>query len=252
MINSKIMILNFLIIIAITIFGLNCNKNETHEEDSKITNDIKWVRSSVEYQAICVQTYRWAWKSVKIASKQISLPWAVVLDVDETVLDNSPYEAMIAMKGSKYPDGWSEWVLSADAEAVPGAKAFLDSINTLGNNAHIVFITNRDTSFEQATIQNLKQLNMWTDNCLMLCRRGKGDTKAVRQNEVKTGTGRCEGMGKRKIIVLIGDQLPDVAEFANDTSPAELRSMFKNSPIWGSTSFVLPNPMYGSWQSGYK
>jgi 5'-nucleotidase (lipoprotein e(P4) family) len=250
--KRKILVFHFMIIMTLSIFGLNCNRNETQEEDSKVTNDIKWVRSSVEYQAICVQTYRWAWKSVKIASKQISLPWAVVLDVDETVLDNSPYEAMIAMEGSKYPAGWSEWVLSADAEAVPGAKAFLDSVNTLGNNAHIVFITNRDTSFEHATLENLKQLNMWTDHCLMLCRRDKGDTKTVRQNEVKTGTGRCEGMGEQKIIVLIGDQLPDVAEFASGANPEGLRNTFKNSPIWGSTSFILPNPMYGSWQSGYK
>jgi 5'-nucleotidase (lipoprotein e(P4) family) len=241
-----------LIIVALMTFGLNCNRNVTQNENSKISNDIKWVRSSVEYQAICIQTYRWAWKTVKVTGKQTSSPWAVILDVDETVLDNSLYEAMIAIEGLKYPERWSEWVLSANAEPVPGAKAFLDSVNTLADNAHIVFITNRDSSFGRATIENLKHLNMWTDNCLMLCRRDKSDTKTVRQNEVRTGTGRCEGMGERKIIVLIGDQLPDVAEFASDAGPEGLRNMFKDSPIWGSTSFVLPNPMYGSWADGYK
>ena len=237
---------------TLIIFGINCNRNETQDEKLEISNDIKWVRSSVEYQAICIQTYRWAWKTVKMASKGVKSPWAVVLDVDETVLDNSPYEEMVAVKALKYPAMWSEWVLSADAEAVPGAKAFLDSMNTLGDEAHIVFITNRDTSFEEASVENLKHLDMWADNYLMLCRRGKSDTKTVRQNEVRTGTGRCEGMGERKIIALIGDQLQDVVDHIDASSPEELRDVYMESPIWGSTSFVLPNPMYGSWQGGYK
>lgn len=247
----KIIVYRF-IIVVLFVFGLNCNRNVTPEEESKITNDVKWVRSSVEYQAICIQTYRWAWIAVKEASKQISLPWVVVLDVDETVLDNSPYEAMIAERGLKYPVMWSDWVLSAEAEGVPGVKAFLDSISTLGENAHIVFITNRDSSFENATVQNLMNLNMWDEDYLMLCRRDRSDTKMIRQNEVRTGTGRCEGLGERKILALIGDQLPDVAEFTRDTSPAELRNTLKDSQIWGSTSFVLPNPMYGSWANDYK
>ena len=249
--NHKIIVFRF-IIVALVTFSLNCNRNSASEEESRITNDIKWVRSSVEYQAICIQTYRWAWSAVKEASKQIDTPWAVVLDVDETVLDNSPYEAMIAEKGLKYPAMWSEWVLSTKADAVPGAKAFLDSINTLGNGSHVVFITNRDTSFERATIENLKNLNMWDDDYLMLCRRDKSDTKVVRQNEVKTGSGRCQGEGERKIVARICDQLPDVADYASGTSPEELRDMFKESSIWGSISFVLPNPMYGSWLTDYK
>lgn len=249
--KRKIIVLNF-IIVALSLFILNCNRNETQAENSKITNDIKWVRSSVEYQAICIQTYRWAWIAVKEKSKQLDVPWAVVLDVDETVLDNSPYEAMAAEKGLQYPALWSEWVLSAEAEAVPGAKAFLDSISTLGERAHVVFITNRDTAFERATIENLKKLNMWAEDYLMLCQRDKSDTKLIRRREVQTGTGRCEGMGERKIIALIGDQLGDVVDFAGGTSVEELRDMFRESPLWGSSSFVLPNPMYGSWLTGYK
>lgn len=249
--KPKIIVFHFMIVTLIT-FGLSCDRSNSQKEESKVTNDIKWVRSSVEYQAICIQTYRWAWSTVKQASKQVNAPWVVVLDVDETVLDNSPYEAMVAEKGLQYPALWSEWVLSAAAEAVPGAKAFLDSIGTLGERAQIVFITNRDTAFERATIENLRNLNMWAEDYLMLCRRDKSDTKVVRQNEVKSGTGRCEGRGERKIVALIGDQLHDVADYAHDNSPEELRNMFKESPIWGSVSFVLPNPMYGSWLNGYK
>ena len=58
---------------TLIIFGINCNRNETQDEKLEISNDIKWVRSSVEYQAICIQTYRWAWKTVKMATPTLSL-----------------------------------------------------------------------------------------------------------------------------------------------------------------------------------
>ena len=235
---------------AIAIFILSCQKNQSSEVTT-IPNDIKWVRSSVEYQAICIQTYRCAWEAVKIANSHLNENWAVILDVDETVLDNSPYEEMLIEKGLKYPAQWAEWVKSANAEPIPGVEAFLDSTRSLGKFSHVVFITNRDSSFEKATVENLKLRDLWSDNDLILCRQEKSDTKAVRRNEVVTGTGRCSGTEGWKIIALIGDQLPDVSDYSRDLSPEELRNTFKDSPIWGNQSFVLPNPMYGGWITGY-
>jgi 5'-nucleotidase (lipoprotein e(P4) family) len=247
-INKSIFCL-FLAGMIVVVFS--CQKSESGEETG-ISNDIKWVRTSVEYQAICIQTYRSAWEAVKNANDHLDEDWAVILDIDETVLDNSPYEEMLIEKGLKYPAQWAEWVNSAEAEAVPGAKAFIDSIRTLGQNAHIAFITNRDISFETATVENLKLRDMWSEDDVVLCRTEKSDTKAIRRNEVVTGTGRCSGTGGWEIIALIGDQLHDVADFAAGSSPEELRNTFKDSSTWGSTSFVLPNPMYGSWINGYK
>ena len=188
----------------------------------------------------------------KRSEKMISTNWAVILDVDETVLDNSPYEEMLIEKGLKYPAQWAEWVNTANAEAVPGANAFIDSVRSLGQNAHIVFISNRNISFEAATVENLKLRDMWSEEDLILCRKEKSDTKEIRRNEVVTGTGRCSGTGGWEIIALIGDQLHDVADFTTELNSAELRNVFEDSSIWGSTSFVLPNPMYGSWINEYK
>lgn len=215
------------------------------------SNDIRWARYSVEYDAVCIQTYRSAWWAVKEMAAGMQQDWAVVLDVDETVLDNSPYEEMIFQRGEKYPTGWAEWVNQADAEPVPGAKAFLDSVRTLGEYAHIVFITNRDTAFEKASIENLKLHDMWRDDDMMLCQRDKSDTKATRRHEVQTGAGRCAGLGERKIIALIGDQLHDVVDIPEGMSVAELKEHFRDYEEWGKTAFMLPNPMYGNWMSGY-
>jgi 5'-nucleotidase (lipoprotein e(P4) family) len=240
----------YFLFLGITAFIINCQRDQSGGETS-IPNDIKWIRLSIEYQAICIQIYRCAWEAVKIANSQLNENWAVILDIDETVLDNSPYEEMLIEKGLKYPVQWDEWVNSANAEPIPGVKAFLDSTRSLGKFAHVVFITNRNAAFEKVTVENLKFRDLWSDNDLILCRQDKGDTKEVRRNEVITGTGRCSGMGGWKIIVLIGDQLPDVANYSSGLSPEELSNTFKDSPIWGSQSFVLPNPMYGSWLSGY-
>ena len=240
----------YFIFLGITALIFNCQREQSGEEAS-IPNDIKWVRSSVEYQAICIQTYRCAWGAVKISSSQLNENWAVILDIDETVLDNSPYEEMLIEKGLKYPAKWAEWVNSANAEPIPGVEAFLDNTRSLGKFAHVVFITNRDAAFEKATVENLKFRGLWSDKDLILCRQEKSDTKEMRRNEVSTGTGRCSGMGGRKIITLIGDQLEDVTDYPGGLSPEELSNTFKESPIWGSQSFVLPNPMYGSWLSGY-
>jgi predicted secreted acid phosphatase len=205
----------YFLFLGITAFIINCQRDQSGGETS-IPNDIKWIRLSIEYQAICIQIYRCAWEAVKIANSQLNENWAVILDIDETVV-----------------------------------KAFLDSTRSLGKFAHVVFITNRNAAFEKVTVENLKFRDLWSDNDLILCRQDKGDTKEVRRNEVITGTGRCSGMGGWKIIVLIGDQLPDVANYSSGLSPEELSNTFKDSPIWGSQSFVLPNPMYGSWLSGY-
>ncbi len=250
MIKTNYILVNWVLMISLASFFQGCQPSVSEAQEG-ISNDIKWTRYSVEYEAICIQTYRSAWKSVKDMSARLEHDWAVVLDVDETVLDNSPYEEMIFKRGEKYPAFWADWVRQADAEAIPGAKAFLDSVRTLGVHANVVFITNRDTAFEKATMENLKLLNIWDDD-VILCRQDKSDTKEVRRHEVKTGTGRCEGKGEREIIALIGDQLHDVVSFPQGISVDSLQNHFRNFGGWGKTAFMLPNPMYGSWMNGYE
>ncbi|MFQ5583683.1 MAG: HAD family acid phosphatase, partial [Calditrichia bacterium] len=162
------------------------------------------------------------------------------------------YEEYIYRKNEKYPFYWDEWVRKAEAKPVPGAVAFMDSVRSLGKFAHIVFITNRDTSQEAATIANLKKYGMWKEGDVMLCRRNKKDVKESRRREVMNGTGRCEGLGKRTIIALFGDQLHDMVQYTKGTPPQQLKEKYYEANEWGTQWFVLPNPMYGPWRRGYK
>ena len=238
-------------VFILLLFLSNCKESNSNQKID-IPNDVKWARYSIEYEAICIQTYQSAWRAVRESAKNLKEDWAVVLDVDETVLDNSPYQEILFQKNEKYPFFWDEWVNQAKAESVPGVAAFIDNVRSLGKYANIVYITNRKIENEEATIKNLILNGMWKDGDVILCRKEKNDTKKIRREEVINGTGRCAGKGKRIIIALIGDQLHDLVNYPKRISPDSLKNLYNDSENWGAKWFVLPNPMYGPWINFYK
>lgn len=214
--------------------------------------ELKWQRYSVEYQAVCLQVYRQAWQHVKRRAATLQEDWAVVLDVDETVLDNTRYQEILFEENRDFPYYWNEWVKEEKCPAVSGANIFIDSVRTLGEFAHVVYITNRNAPLEESTRNNLIKTGLWQQGDVLLCQQSHADTKEVRRQEVLTGAGRCEGMGPRKIIALIGDQLGDVAAYPRGVAADDYRHYYRKSPQWGVQYFILPNPMYGYWFSNYK
>ncbi len=218
----------------------------------KMPKDVKWVRYSVEWSAIYVSVYRNAWQQVKRRAANLQEDWAVVLDIDETVLDNSRYQEILFEQQKKFPYYWEEWVRKAEAPPVPGVRAFIDSVRSLGEHAHIAYITNRKSKYQTATKENLKKVGLWQEGDVLLCRTDRSDTKGKRRREVMEGTHRCANMGKRKIIVLVGDQLGDFIDYPKEGNILQKRSEILTMPEWGTRFFLLPNPMYGSWYFGYK
>ncbi len=220
--------------------------------ESKLPPGLLWVSRSVEYAAICQQTYRSAWQAVKRAAAREHSDWAVVLDVDETVLNNAQYEIELAQKGEHYtPKSWAAWVRRQQATPVPGVRAFLDSVRSLGPQAHVVFITNRDAALETPTMANLRAFGLWRQGDVLLARKERADTKVIRRREVETGTGRCAGLGPRHILALFGDQLADLMDVNFVAAPDSMRRHYLHQPGWARRYFMLPNPMYGAWQRGY-
>ena len=220
--------------------------------EKTLPRELKWVLQSAEYEAICNIVYQKAWESVKQQASLTNENWAVVLDIDETVLTNASYEDTLIRHGKSYPYFWADWVNQGTCPPVPGVKAFLDSVRTL-DRAHVAFITNRKAVFEASTIANLKKENLWGDGDVLLCQIDKKDTKEIRRQEVINGSGRCDGNGTRKILALIGDQLGDMDDYeaVSATSSAALVEHYRNHPNWGVTFFMLPNPVYGDWLGGY-
>lgn len=202
---------------------------------------IKYVRDSAEYAALVRQVYRTAGEAVE-RRRPAGVDWAVVLDVDETTLDNSTYQVERAVYGLPYDAAaWNAWVERRQAPAVPGVVGFIDRVRRAG--AHVAWITNRDQALGDATRDNLKRAGVWTEDD-RLCPQHAQYPKAERRREVAAGRGAC-GWPNRpmRVVAFVGDQMGDFP------SASELIPETGTDDAFGTTCFLLPNPMYGDWTS---
>lgn len=219
-------------------------------------NSVLWVRGSAEYAAAAVGTYGAALRALEdgladsswtAATEQNGdyrrLPAAVILDVDETVLDNTAYQARLIEDGEVYgSESWAAWVEEVQAAAVPGALEFTSAADSAGTT--VFYVTNRDASLEDATRANLDRLGFplaaHTDIVLTRGERPGWDSdKSSRRAYVARSF---------RIVLLIGDDLNDFVS-ADRASVVERSALVeRHRGNWGSRWFVLPNPMYGSWE----
>jgi len=206
----------------------------------QLPNDVRWFRTSAEYRALARQAYQVAGDRIpELARGLAPATWAVVMDADETVLDNSEYQRRRVVLDSGYTDAsWVAWVNERAAPPVPGAPELTHKVHALGGRVAIV--TNRADSLCAATRTNLTSAGIETD--VVLCQpRGESD-KNPRFRRIQDGNAAA-GVPALTIVAWFGDNILD---FPNMTQAA------RNDPRalddFGKRFFILPNPMYGSWQ----
>lgn len=208
------------------------NAAERHRE-------VQWFRTAAEYQALAIQTFRAAGERLRaLESPLVDGTWAVILDADETILDNSLFEKRIAETGETFTEeAWDRWVLEEAAPAIPGAVEFVALVRRLGGRVAVV--TNRHEGICPATVRNLAALGIRPD--AVLCETDTSQ-KEPRFAMVAEGTA-APGLGPLRVLLWIGDNIgdfPDLEQTVRD-APADAFRLF------GDRYFVLPNPMYGSW-----
>ena len=176
---------------------------------------VLFKRTSAEYKANTFQIYTSAknnidkaladksWTALKNQLKDYqNLPPAIILDIDETVLDNSEHQVRSIKNGTNYPIGWKEWVSEESAGALPGVKEFLRYSNTTG--IKIFYVTNRTHDLEEYTRNNIKSLGLPFDNdmdvLLMKNEKGWGSDKTSRRDLIRKDF---------RVIQIFGDQLDD-------------------------------------------
>jgi 5'-nucleotidase (lipoprotein e(P4) family) len=199
-----------------------------------------FTQQSAEYTALCHQAYHLATMQALALAGQSSKP-AIILDLDETVLDNSPYTAWQVIQDRPYsPDTWTLWVLQAQAEAVPGATAFLHVADSLGYT--IFYISNRDTSHLKATMQNMADLGLpQVDTSHYLLKTNTSD-KTERRDAVRQ-------MGF-DILLMVGDNLGDFDGAWDKPANSVQRKTLALAAAskFGVSYIVLPNTLYGTWE----
>jgi 5'-nucleotidase (lipoprotein e(P4) family) len=203
-------------------------------------NAVHWARNSAEHQAILLQTYRFATMQVEASKTGLAAgTWGVVLDADETVVDNSKYnmERAFSAEGSTSAT-WTAWVQSKQSLMLPGALAFLTRVKTLGGRVFIV--TNRSQSDCAATTDNLKTLKVPFD--AVLCKDAADKDKNARFQAIEQGRAPSP-FPATKVVLYVGDNFLDFPALDQTT-----RSDAALAPF-GSRFLILPNPMYGSWES---
>lgn len=212
----------------------------TRSQDYLIHSTL-YAQTSAEYKALCYQAYELAEIQVKKAlANGIKRP-TVILDLDETVLDNSPYTAWQVETNNPYsPDTWSAWVEEAIAEPVPGAVEFLTWANNEG--VDLYYISNRSAENLEATIENLNDLGVPQADSTHIFLKTTTSDKSERRARVKAGAA--------DIILYIGDNLGDYSEIWDKPSTSEerLSNVQVHRDEIGVKFIVLPNSLYGTWE----
>jgi 5'-nucleotidase (lipoprotein e(P4) family) len=187
-----------------------------------------------------LQTYRAAGNQLVSASQGLAKgSWAVILDADETILDNSEYQKRLGSAHARYTDSsWAVWVRESAAPAAPGAVEFTRQVHLLGGLVAIV--TNRAETLCDVTRQNLTAVGIQAE--LVLCQTPGGSDKNPRFRLIESGAARA-GIPPLKVLEWIGDNIQD---FPTLTQGA--RNNLATLAEFGVRYFVLPNPMYGSWE----
>jgi len=224
-------------------------------------NAVAWSQTAIEHDMIYLQTYRDAqsrllaalhdqhWDALGKADRVAPLKGlkpAVVLDVDETVLDNSPFAARMVKSGAEYNEAdWAAWCREARARALPGAVEFTQFAARHG--IAVIYISNRAKDLDEVTLANLRQAGFPVS----------GPQAFLGLGTVVDG---CEQAGSEKgcrrqliarhyrVLMQFGDQIGDFVDVNANTADGRRRAVADYLPWVGTRWFVLPNATYGSWE----
>ncbi len=235
------------------------------------TDAVTWLQSSTEYAAVTSGIYAAATAKLReIASTKQgqTSSMAIVMDIDETVLDNSRYQGQLIFDDATYEGGsWDAWVALRAAPAVPGVVDFIRTSQSLG--FHVAFITNRACRARTDTVEvcpqkaetlaNLAQVGIDTTSTTLFLR---GERPPQRCRSLLSESERAEGSWSsnktsrrecvkldHEIVMLLGDQLGDFTEEGGGPSGEAGRDVAAgHRALWGKSWFMLPNPTYGGWR----
>ena len=230
-----------------------------HADDN--LNAVAWTQTAPEHDLIYLETFRDAqsqllesikdknWdalpKDDRLAPYKNLKP-AVILDIDETVLDNSPYQARLIRNGGEFNEAdWAAWCKEERARALPGAVAFTQFAAKHG--VAVIYISNRSQDLDAATIENLRKVGLPVSGPQAFLGLGTifkdcdqvGTEKNCRRQWVSQ---------HYRVLMQFGDQLGDFVTVLSNTQAGRTQAIAPYLDWIGHRWFVLPNPTYGSWE----
>lgn len=227
-------------------------------------NAVAWTQTAIERDLIYRQTYRNAseelsqalsdptWEALPKGDRKTPVidpaKTAVILDIDETVLDNSPYQARLVVNGESYDEfTWHQWCIEEKAAAVPGALEFARLAASKGIT--VFYLSNRASDLSDATLSNLRKLDFPVEASEPVFLGLGTIVSGCEQNGSDKGCRRELISRKYRVLMQVGDQLGDFVDVSANT-PQGRKQVIEPYLGWiGQRWFVLPNPTYGHWES---
>jgi 5'-nucleotidase (lipoprotein e(P4) family) len=204
------------------------------------TTAVLWQQHAGEYHALAFQAYNFARLSLvaRLAEATNGKKNCVVVDIDETVLDNSPFQGYEIRNGKIYdPKDWSSWTSKGVADTVPGASGFLKF--AAGKGVETFYISNRGQSELESTLRNLQELGFPNaDEAHLLFKTTTSDKESRRQTVSQ----------QYNILLLCGDNLSDFSNVFYHEGKNTIEQVNAMQRTFGTSFVVLPNPMYGDWE----
>ena len=225
---------------------------------SDLLNAVLWMQRSAEYKAAALTAFTlarlrldqaladpsWTAAPKEQTGDYRSLPPAVIVDVDETVVDNSGYQAWMALKDTTFdPKTWNAYVKTVTSRAIPGALEFTKYADAKG--VKVFYITNRTADEEAATRKNLEMLGfpMGGDVDTLLTtgkQPGWGSVKGVRRAHVTRSY---------RVLLNVGDNLGDFVDEFRGSEAERQAVMESHRERWGREWIMIANPTYGSFET---
>jgi len=225
-------------------------------------NAVAWTQTAIEHDLIYREVYRVAgeklraalrdptWDALPKRDRKQPLPAklkpAVIVDIDETVLDNSPYQARLVANGKEYDEfTWSEWCREKRAKPLPGALEFAQDAAKRGIT--VFYLSNRAQDLNAATLENLRAAGFPVESDKAFLGLG---TVVDGCEQIGTEKGcRRELVGRtHRVLMQFGDQIGDFTDVDANTLDGRRAAMAPYAAWIGERWFVLPNPTYGSWE----
>ena len=239
--------MKYSVISAMLLLAMSCSTKKAEPVDYKLelskhkVMSTIWFQQSAEMEASYMQAYTWAKFLIdaKLDTMDTSIPKGVVLDIDETVLDNSPNEVRLIREGQTFGSKtWKEWTDQARAKALPGALDFTKYATEKG--VEVFYISNRKLNELEATLINLQNLGFPNADSTHVLLQGESGDKTERRSIVQS---------KVDIILFVGDNLTDYSEdFADRGADLGKELVRLRASEWLYEFVMLPNPTYGEWE----
>jgi 5'-nucleotidase (lipoprotein e(P4) family) len=223
---------------------IGCATRVPERISDQSTLAVLWLQNAGEYEALCYQAFNAGKNAVDQAAAAEIQQWAVVVDIDETMLDNSPYAAWLLMHQASYtPETWAAWCAAAEAPAIPGALDFANYVTEQGGA--LFYVSNRTQDTLNATMQNLRELNFPTVNSSQVLLQTDSSNKQERLQRIMDAG--------YQIVLLVGDNLNDFPELGTWHRINEKRNQATaaHQSDFGQRFIILPNPSYGDWERGF-